>query len=250
MAFHFEFLKQMTPEIVAVATQKIQELKVRPNISKVDIVDEFQHIAGDVIGRVFFGEDFTHNPRNKHFTEIVGITTRRLLDMEFLTPYYFMFGIKFIKAGIFAQHRDHNKKISALKSHSMKLVKEKMENIAKEYEELSKTKHRKNLIEIFYEQRKTHPDDPLTDNEIRDLFLNFYVAGMDTTASLVSMASYYAMKNPECKKKILQEMSEVLRDPASATYDDISKLNYTTAFLKEVMRFSGPAPMNIPRTAT
>ena len=40
MAFHFEFLKQMTPEIVAVATQKIQELKVRPNISKVDIVDE------------------------------------------------------------------------------------------------------------------------------------------------------------------------------------------------------------------
>lgn len=89
---------------------------------------------------------------------------------------------------------------------------------------------KKNLIHILVEQRKQNPSNALTDDEIMDLFLNFYVAGMDTTASLLNMSAYLALKHPQCKEKILEEMEPILSNPSKQNYDEIHKLNYSTAF--------------------
>lgn len=115
MAFHFEFLKSMVPDLAKVALDMINRLKTRDDLSKIDSLQEFSRITGDEIGRIFFGEEFSKDTINgQDLTPFVCKITRRLIDMEFLTPYYFMFGIKFLESGIFYKHREHNKEVKEL----------------------------------------------------------------------------------------------------------------------------------------
>ena len=95
----------------------------------------------------------------------------------------------------------------------------------------------------------------------------FRVAGHETTASLLSFTFYLLSRFPEVKKKIIDELEEVLgtlKDDVIPSVDDLNKLEYMNAVLKEVLRLFpvGPAtarvteadeklgPYDIPKGAT
>lgn len=60
----------------------------------------------------------------------------------------------------------------------------------------------------------------LTDKELRDVLLNFTVAGRDTTAVLLTWFTFELTRHPEVETKILEEIKSVLADPALMQDDE------------------------------
>jgi cytochrome P450 len=80
-----------------------------------------------------------------------------------------------------------------------------------------------------------------TDKELRDIVLNFIIAGRDTTANSLSWSLYYIIKYPGVQEKLQKEIDSVLNGEVP-TYDKIQKLEYTYAFYTEVLRLNPSVP--------
>jgi cytochrome P450 / NADPH-cytochrome P450 reductase len=66
--------------------------------------------------------------------------------------------------------------------------------------------------------------------------------GHETTSGLLSFASYYLMKDPEAMHKAQQEVDTVV-GKSPVTFQQMSKLPYIEAVLRESLRLSPTAPV-------
>ncbi|KAF9092869.1 Protein kinase alk2 [Mortierella sp. AD031] len=88
---------------------------------------------------------------------------------------------------------------------------------------------------------------PLSDEMLKDLVLNFIIAGRDTTAQALSWMFYLlhrSQTDPSIVKKLVTEVDNVLRgeDP---TYDSCKTMKYAEACLYEALRLYPSVPRNI-----
>ena len=63
------------------------------------------------------------------------------------------------------------------------------------------------------------------------------------------MSTYHLSKNPDSYQKCLNEATQILQDQDSLQYEDVDKMKYTLAVLKEVLRHSNPAYAVVGRKA-
>lgn len=91
-------------------------------------------------------------------------------------------------------------------------------------------------------------DDPqnFTDRRVRDFVINFLLAGRDTTASLLTFASYQVSQHPEVEKKMVEEMNRVIGEDKEfiPTWKNQKDLRYVTQILKETLRLHPPVPLD------
>ena len=73
------------------------------------------------------------------------------------------------------------------------------------------------------------------------------VAGSETTASLLSGATYYLCTNPRTLEKVTAEVREAFDSDRDINMSSASKLTYLLAVLNESLRMYTPAPGSIPR---
>uniref|UniRef100_A0A1D1XQ08 Cytochrome P450 4d2 n=1 Tax=Anthurium amnicola TaxID=1678845 RepID=A0A1D1XQ08_9ARAE len=89
-------------------------------------------------------------------------------------------------------------------------------------------------------QEKVDPSlaRPMTDDEIRGVMFDAFVAGTDTTVNTFCFALYYITHHPEVKKKMLEEIKTVFKDDPDRpiTLEDLAKLRYVEAIIKETSR--------------
>jgi len=81
---------------------------------------------------------------------------------------------------------------------------------------------------------------PYPDKWIRDIIINFMLAGRDTTATLLTWTTYLLASHPDIMKRVIEEISTLKGQPP--TYDDISRFQYLEFVLKESMRLYSPVP--------
>ncbi|TBU21312.1 bifunctional P-450:NADPH-P450 reductase [Dichomitus squalens] len=116
------------------------------------------------------------------------------------------------------------------------------------------------LVDELIQYRKSHPTEKqdllnimlngvdnktgkgLSDENIRFNLLTFLVAGHETTSGLLTFTLYYLCKNPEAMRRVREEVDEVLGE-GPIRVEDISKLKYISACLRETLRLSPPAAM-------
>lgn len=109
----------------------------------------------------------------------------------------------------------------------------------------------------------------LTDKSLRDIVLNFVIAGRDTTATTLSWSIYMIMTHQNIAKKIYSELETLERDQAREeqvsllpynvddlksfnqrvsqfakllTYDALGKLHYLHAVITETLRLYPAVP--------
>ncbi|KAG0261355.1 hypothetical protein BG011_001068 [Mortierella polycephala] len=101
---------------------------------------------------------------------------------------------------------------------------------------------REDLLDLFMRWRDEDGRE-LSDLELRDVFINFIIAGRDTTAQALSWMYYEVMKNPEVEKNIWQELEQVGDKP---TYEMLTKdMRYSNAVFLEALRLYPPVPRNL-----
>lgn len=99
---------------------------------------------------------------------------------------------------------------------------------------------RDDLLGALLAARDPQTGEPMSDTELRDEVLNIFVAGHETTATLLTWTTSRLSLHPEVAARLREEHARVLdgRDP---TADDLAKLEYTTAVLQETLRLHPPA---------
>ncbi len=82
-------------------------------------------------------------------------------------------------------------------------------------------------------------------SSLRDLVLNFLVAGRDTTACSLTWAVYRLCLHPEAEASILAELKAAgPLQSGPALFHQLANLKYMEAFLLEVLRLHPPVPMD------
>ncbi|KAF2268555.1 cytochrome P450 monooxygenase-like protein [Lojkania enalia] len=87
----------------------------------------------------------------------------------------------------------------------------------------------------------------LTRNEIDSNSLIFLIAGSETTATILSGATYLLLKNPDAYAKLVREIRSKFKSQSEITADEVNKLEYLIACLQEGLRYYPPLPTGFPR---
>ncbi|KAG0007115.1 hypothetical protein BGZ65_006660 [Modicella reniformis] len=86
----------------------------------------------------------------------------------------------------------------------------------------------------------------LTDVELRDVFVNFMIAGRDTTAQGLTWQFYSLMTNPRVMRNLILEIDTVLQGSQAYTYETmLHELPYLKAVFHETLRLYPPVPKNV-----
>ncbi|MDJ0752315.1 MAG: cytochrome P450 [Ardenticatenaceae bacterium] len=81
---------------------------------------------------------------------------------------------------------------------------------------------------------------PMDDRQLLDECLTLFFAGHETTAALLTWATHLLSSSEDVMSKLRQELRDVLGD-RTIQYEDIARLPYLEAVLKETLRLYPPA---------
>ncbi|MBV9141694.1 MAG: cytochrome P450 [Pseudonocardiales bacterium] len=94
------------------------------------------------------------------------------------------------------------------------------------------------LLSMMLAARDEH-GDALTDTELRDQVFTFWLAGTETTASLLAWSLHLLGQHPQAARRVQTEVDGVLGGRV-AGHDDVARLDYTTRVLTETLRLYPP----------
>ncbi|KAJ5639427.1 Oxidoreductase FAD/NAD(P)-binding [Penicillium longicatenatum] len=100
---------------------------------------------------------------------------------------------------------------------------------------------KKDLLNAMILGRDPQTGNGLTDSSIVDNMITFLIAGHETTSGMLSFLFYYLLKTPHAYKKAQEEVDQVI-GKRKITVDDLSKLPYITAVMRETLRLKPTAP--------
>ncbi|KAF3953762.1 hypothetical protein CMV_020826 [Castanea mollissima] len=120
-------------------------------------------------------------------------------------------------------------------------------NVSKPHKPFDKqSKQRCTRFAPHSQRRRQFKDKP---PRYQTFFLHSFIAGMDTTSSIVEWAMALLLQKPEKMVKAQDELEEVLGNNKKVQESDISKSHYLQAIVKETFRLHPPAPFLVPRKA-
>ncbi|XP_042491913.1 flavonoid 3',5'-hydroxylase 2-like [Macadamia integrifolia] len=121
----------------------------------------------------------------------------------------------------------------------------------KEHQELANEGKGKkpDFLDVIFANRENSEGERLSNVNIKALLLNMFVAGTDTTSSIIEWALAEMMKNPTILQKAHVEMDAVVGRNRRLKESDIAKLPYLQAICKETLRKHPPTPLNVPRVS-
>ncbi|KFY23056.1 hypothetical protein V493_06128, partial [Pseudogymnoascus sp. VKM F-4281 (FW-2241)] len=229
-AFSDKALREQEPLIKGYVDLLIQRLHERASAGPLDMVSWYNWTTFDLIGDLAFGESFDC---------LENCTYHPWISMLFAS----------IKAGAF---------LSSLRRYGIKwmmilLVPKGLLKSRTEQMELTKRKVMKRL-----EQGSSRPDfmsHILRHNdekgmEVPEIIINstlLIVAGSETTATLLSGATYHLLKNPRVMVKLQREIRETFMEEKDIDVTGVNGLEYMLAVLDEAMRIYPPVPTGMPR---
>ncbi|KAF7011923.1 hypothetical protein CFC21_026170 [Triticum aestivum] len=89
--------------------------------------------------------------------------------------------------------------------------------------------------------------DLLDRQTLRSLFTDLFSAGSDTSSSTVEWAMTELLQNPASMSSACNELAEVIGSKRNIEEDDIVRLPYLQAVIKETFRLHPPGPFLLPR---
>jgi len=232
--FHYEFLTSNISNMMRIINEFLDKIP-HQGYENFPVVMKMQEITGDVIGRLFFGEKLSsYTFKGKSLTlALADLATQ--LGLCAVSLGVLIFGPKIMKMPFLPRYKKVMQDVTDFRKLCFKIVQDRKANPQKSSKDLLGT-----LLEA--QQSGLHPEQCLSDEDIVNEFITFYLAGMDTTANLVAMVFYNLTQYPEYLKVLKEERDRTYNSEAIKTNETLQKMDYLHAFMKETMRFYSPAP--------
>lgn len=87
----------------------------------------------------------------------------------------------------------------------------------------------------------------ITHEEYQSTVETLIIAGSETTATAMSGATYYLLKNPEKMNSVVAEVRSAFSSPDEINFVSVNKLPYLLACLNETLRIYPPVADAFPR---
>jgi len=99
---------------------------------------------------------------------------------------------------------------------------------------------------VLLERRKQPNAAHLEEEQVIHVISDLFVAGTDTTTSVLDHTIVLMLLHPDKQKKLMQEIINTFGPEGQPSLEKIHNCNYTQAFIDEVLRFSSVADTSLP----
>ncbi|KAL2465410.1 Cytochrome [Abeliophyllum distichum] len=106
------------------------------------------------------------------------------------------------------------------------------------------------VFDEFLEGRENRAGFRLETDVIKALILDVFAAGTDTTYSVLEWTMTELLRHPAKLENLQNEVRRVAGRKLEITEDDLEKMSYLRAVIKESLRLHTPIPLLVPREST
>ncbi|XP_059657768.1 tryptamine 5-hydroxylase-like [Cornus florida] len=96
-------------------------------------------------------------------------------------------------------------------------------------------------------QQREDLEVPITDDNLKALVLDMFVAGTDTTSATLEWTMTELARHPRVMKKAQDEVRKIAGSEGSVEESHLQHLHYLKSVIKETMRLHPPVPLLVPR---
>ncbi|CAL5340584.1 unnamed protein product [Camellia sinensis] len=240
-AFHLDKLKGMIPSISSSCAKLIEQWRKSSGpegTCEIDVWPEFQDLAGDIISRTAFGNNFEGGKKILQLQKEL-----QVLVVEAMQTLYIP-GFRFIPTKKNQRRKNLDKRITSM----LKTLIQRKEN------EMRSGKSRgDDLLGLLlqsnddHQAKETSPDNNasrtkangMTIQEVIEECKVFYLAGHETTSSWLTWTMIVLAMHPNWQEKARKEVLQICGQK-SPDFEAISHLKIMTMILYEVLRLYPP----------
>ncbi|XP_020255567.1 cytochrome P450 704C1-like [Asparagus officinalis] len=224
--------------------QIISEISNRKEV--IDIQDLFMKSTMDSIFKVGFGIELNSLQGSEEGNRFSNAFDRSssLILLRYVDPFWKI--KKYFNIGSEAELKKH---IKIVNDFVYKLINVKIEN--PQNPEIDSVK-KEDLLSRFLAEMEKDPEN-MTHKYLRDIILNFLIAGKDTTAGTLSWFIYMLCKNQQIQDKVACEVQEATENDKDTNFGDFSnlltdevvdKMQYLHATITETLRLFPSVPLD------
>ncbi|CAO3631542.1 unnamed protein product [Cunninghamella blakesleeana] len=204
--------------------------------STVNVIDLFQRLTIDVIGLASFGFNFNSLVDNGNEY----ISYYNSVKDGMLNPFFIIFhSFDTTYLHYFPKRQKIHDNLTAFLKLMDTIIEKKRKELNDQSNEYSLTdKSERDILTLMLESENDE-DVALSNEELRNDLLIFFLAGHDTTAYTLAFIVYELALNQEIQEKARQEAIKILGNEKKdrlPTSEEIKKMDYITAVMKETMR--------------
>ncbi|KAL3511106.1 hypothetical protein ACH5RR_030507 [Cinchona calisaya] len=239
----FEFasknLRDFSTVVFREYSLKLSEILSKASFQKqeIDMQELLMRMTLDSICKVGFGVEIgtlaPHLPENR-FAQAFD-TANIIVTLRFIDPLWKI--KKFLNVG---SEAILDQSIKTIDDFTYSVIKRRKTEIEESQEANKDDKIKHDILSRFIELSKD-PDNHMNDKSLRDVVLNFVIAGRDTTATTLSWAIYMIMTHEDVAEKLYKELKTL--EESRAKEENILLQPYESddpeSFNKRVMQFAG-----------
>ncbi|KAJ5306149.1 hypothetical protein N7508_005164 [Penicillium antarcticum] len=225
-AFGPLMIRGMFDEMYDIATQLVMKWARQGPSAPIEVTDDFTRLTLDSIALCAMGtrfNSFYHDEMHPFVEAMVGLLAGS--------------GTRARRPGLInslptTENSKYWTDIEYLRNLAQELVDNRKENPVE----------KKDLLNALILGRDPQTGQGLTDDSIVNNMITFLIAGHETTSGMLSFLFYHLLKNPSAYKKAQEEVDTVI-GKRKIVVEDMSKLPYITAVMRETLRLNPTAPM-------
>ncbi|KAM7250045.1 hypothetical protein ACFE04_021928 [Oxalis oulophora] len=108
--------------------------------------------------------------------------------------------------------------------------------------------HHQDFVDVLLRvQQRDDLEVPISDDNLKALVLDMFVAGTDTTSATLEWTMTELARHPKVMRKAQEEVRRVAYPGGKIDETHLQHLHYTKAVIKEAMRLHPPVPLLVPR---
>lgn len=217
--FHRQHIAQYGETMVSLTERRMTRWR---DGQRMDMHEEMSALTLAIAGATLFGADVEHE--SQEIAEALDETFT-----TFMRTFYLPFGDTLLRLPLPSSRRFWRSTERLLASVD-RLIRERR----------AQPTDREDLLSLLLRVRDTEGDGRgLTDQQVKDEVLTFYLAGHETTANALSWSWYLLAQHPEAAERVAAEA--LACGPRSLTADDYPRLPWTRMVFAEAMRLYPPA---------
>ncbi|XP_057487230.1 cytochrome P450 736A117-like [Actinidia eriantha] len=221
-------------EETALMIDKIKQSYSSSSSSVVNLTELFKSLTNDIVCRVTSGRKYNEERRFKEllveFLEYLGV-----FDVGDYIPWLWWVN-----------------KINGFYGRVERVAKgldDFIESLVEEHERGEREGGHEDFVDVLLQVQRENmaSGSPIHRECVKALILDMLSAGTDTIATVLEWAMAELLRHPLILKKLQSEVREIAEAKRVITEDELGKMPYLKAVIKETLRLHPPGPLLIPR---